>query len=91
MDKKVIKVYDTEIIEYDIHQQKISISINYIYIYINATVASNKFPFGKQDFRYFIGYEDNKEIRPLCIFFPEMSIYKSYSDKTKYMNKDEKN
>ena len=32
MDKKVIKVYDTEIIEYDIHQQKISISINYIYI-----------------------------------------------------------
>ena len=88
MDKKVIKVYDTEIIEYDIHQQKISISINYIYIYINATVASNKFPFGKQDFRYFIGYEDNKEIRN---FFPEMSIYKSYSDKTKYMNKDEKN
>ena len=88
MDKKVIRVYDTEIIEYDIHQQKISISINYIYI--NATVASNKFPFGKQDFRYFIGYEDNKEIRPLCIFFPEMGIYKSYSDKTKYMNKDEK-
>ena len=36
----------------------------------------NKFPFGKQDFKYFIGYKYNKEIRPLGIFFPEMSIYK---------------
>ena len=48
-------------------------------------VVSNKFPFGKQDFEYFIGYKDNKEIIPLCIFFPEMSIYKRYSDKTKCM------
>ena len=32
---------------------------------INKVVVSNKFPFGKQDFKYFIGYKDNKEIRPL--------------------------
>ena len=50
---------------------------------INKIVVSNKFPFGKQDFKYFIGYKDIKEIRPLCIFFPEMSIFKRYSDKTK--------
>ena len=31
-------------------------------------VVSNKFIFGKQDFKYFIGYKDDKEIRPLCIF-----------------------
>ena len=40
-----------------------------------------------------MGYKDNKEIRPLCIFFPEMSIYKRYSDKTKcmyFMTKDDK-
>ena len=36
-------------------------------------------------FKYFIGYRDNKEIRPLCIFFSEMSMYKRYSDKTKCM------
>ena len=46
-------------------------------------VASNKFPFGKQDFKYFIGYKDNKEIRPLCILFQETSIY--IYDKTKCM------
>ena len=50
---------------------------------INKIVVSNKFPFGKQDFKYFIGYKDNKEIRPLYIFFPEMSIYKIYFHKTK--------
>ena len=52
---------------------------------IDKIVVSNKFPFDKQDFKYFISYKDNKEIRPLCIFFPEMSIYKRYSDKTKFM------
>ena len=42
---------------------------------INEIVVPNKFPFGKQDFKYFIGYKDDKEIRPLCIFFPEINIY----------------
>ena len=52
---------------------------------INETVVCNKFIFGKQDFKYFISYEDNKKIRPYLIFFPEMSIYKGYSDQTKCM------
>ena len=59
---------------------------------IHEVVVSNNFPFSKQDFKYFIGYKDNKEIRPLCIFFPEMNIYKRYSDKNKcmyFMIKDE--
>ena len=41
---------------------------------INEIVVCSKFPFAKQDFKYFISYKENKEIRPLCIFFPEMSI-----------------
>ena len=52
---------------------------------INEIVVSNKFPSGKQDFRFFIGYKDNKETRPLCIFFPEISINERYSDKTRCM------
>ena len=57
-------------------------------------MVSNKISFGKQDFKYFISYKDSKEIRPLCIFFPEMSKHKIYSDKTKFMYfmiKEEKN
>ena len=65
--------------------QKSYFDKQYIYIYINGIVASNKFPFGKQDFEYFIGYKDNKEIRPLYIFFREMRLYKRYFDETKWM------
>ena len=92
MDKKIIKFRNTEIEEYKFHQYKSPISIKKKDI--NEIVVSNKFPFGKQDFKHFIGCKDNKEIRPLCIVLPEMSIYKRYSDKTKcmyFMIKDEKN
>ena len=68
MEKNIIKFDNDEIEEYKFHQYKSPISINDIDI--NRIVASNKFPFGKQDFKYFIGYKDNKEIRPLWIFFP---------------------
>ena len=43
---------------------------------INEIVISNKICFGKQDFKYFIGYKVNKKIKPLCIFCSRMSMYK---------------
>ena len=73
MDLKITKFDDTEIQEYKFHQYESPISINNIDI--NKMVVSNKFPFGKEDFNYFISYSDNKEIRTLCIFFLEMGIY----------------
>ena len=63
------------------HQHKSPLLINGIDVY--QIVVSNKLPFGKQDFNYFIGYKDNKNITPLCKLFPEISIYKRYFDKTK--------
>ena len=48
----------TEIKEYEFHQYKSPTSINNMDI--NEIVVSNMFPFGKQDFKYFIGYKDNK-------------------------------
>ena len=74
MDKKIIKFDDTKIEEHEFHQYKIPISINEIDV--NKIVVSNMFPFGKQDFKYFIGKKDNKKIRPLCTFFPEMNTYR---------------
>ena len=90
MDKKIIKFDDTEIEEYEFYQHESPISINDIDVYEIA--VSNKFPFDKQNFKCFIGYKNNKKLRPLCIFFPEISIYKIYFDKTKcmyFMIKDE--
>ena len=90
--RKNIKVDDTEIQEYEFQSYKSSISISNIGI--NEIVVTNKFPLDKKDYKYFIGYKDDKDIRPLCIFFPEMRIYKRYSDKTKciyFMIEDEQN
>ena len=67
------KIFYTEIEEYMFHQYKSLIFIDDIDI--NEIVVSNNFPFGKEDFKFFIGYKDNKEIKLLPSFFPEISIY----------------
>ena len=59
MNKKVIKFDDTEIEEYEFYQYKSPIWINEIDI--NKIAISNKFSFGKQDFKYFNSYKDNKK------------------------------
>ena len=52
MDKKIIKFDDTETEENKFHQNKSPTRINDIGV--NKLVVSNKLPFGKQDFKYFI-------------------------------------
>ena len=47
---------------------------------------SNRVPFGKRAFKYFIGYKDAK-IKSLCIFLPKMTPYRKEFDETKYMIK----
>ena len=59
MDKRILKCGDTEAEEYKFCQHKSIISINDIDT--NKIVVSNKLPFGKQDFEYFIGYKDTKK------------------------------
>ena len=54
--KKIIKFGDCEIEEYEFHQHESPISKNDIDT--NKIVVSNKFTFGKQDFKYFIGYKN---------------------------------
>ena len=86
-----MKFDDTKTEECEFHQYKSPILIKNIDI--NKIVISNRFTFGKQDFKYFIGCKDNKKIRPLCIFFLEISAHKRYFNKSKCMYfiiKDEK-
>ena len=43
---------------------------------LNNILVSKKEPYGnKNSFKYFIGYNDNDVIRPLCIRLPQMSGY----------------
>ena len=83
MDKKIIKLDETEIEEYEFYQYKSPISINDIDI--DKIVVSEKSPFGKQDSKYLTGYKDSEKIRPLLIFHPRINVYKKIFYKTKRM------
>ena len=52
---------------------------------INKVVVSNKLPFGRQDFMYFISCKSNKTIRTLCMFFPKVRAHRTDFDETEFM------
>ena len=56
-----------EIEKYKFHQYKSYITINNIDI--NKIAVSNKVPFIKKDFKYFIGYKEAKKLDPYAYFF----------------------
>ena len=60
LHKKITKFDDIEIVECEFHQHTNPTSINDIGI--NKIVVSNKLPFDKKDFKYFIGYKDAKKL-----------------------------
>ena len=46
---------------------------------VNKMLASKKESYGKKDsFKYFIGCNENDDIRPLCIKLPQMIGYAKY-------------
>ena len=61
-EKTIIKFGDIKIQKQKIHQYKGTISIKNIDI--NKIVVSNKASFSEKGFKYFIGYKDDKKIRP---------------------------
>ena len=56
MDEKITKFDDSGIKGFELHQYKSPILINNIDI--NKMEVSNKLPFSKKDFKYFIAYKD---------------------------------
>ena len=59
MGHKIIKFDDTEIQKYKFYQNKNPTLIDNINA--NKIVVSNKISFGKNDFKYSIGYKDAKK------------------------------
>ena len=53
---------------------------------ISKTVVSNRVPFGRKGFKYFIGYKNGKKVTHLCIMLQKMNAYRKDFDETKYMS-----
>ena len=50
-------------------------AIDLMSVNVNKTVASDKFNHNEDGFKYFIGYQEDEIVRPLCIILPQMSGY----------------
>ena len=48
-------------------------------------VVSNTVSFVEKVFKCFIGYKDDKKVKPLCIMLPKMSANRRDFNETKYM------
>ena len=74
MSGKTINFEDKKIKKSDFYRNK---KINNIDdIDVNEILLSKKEPYGtKNSLKYFIGYNDNYAIRPLCVKLPQMTGY----------------
>ena len=53
---------------------------------VNKVLLSSKASFGRKDYKYLIGYKDDKKVRPLCLMLPKMSAFRRDFDETKYLS-----
>ena len=74
MGKEIITFSNTEAERHKCYQLKDPISIHNVKI----DRIFSKFPFGKKDFKRFISYKDDRNVRPLSIILPNMSAYKNF-------------
>ena len=73
MSEKNINFHEKEISKSNFYRNIKLFNIDYIDIDINTLLISKKEPYGtKSLFKYFIGYSDNNNIKPLCIKLPQM-------------------
>ena len=94
MEQEAVHFGENSIIKSAFHKNKKPININEVDI--KRIASSDKRSYGKDSFKYFIGYrhEGNAFPSPLFIKLPQMNAYAKYFHKnSKYMNhlvKDEK-
>ena len=74
MNRKNVNFGDKKITKSDFYKNKKVTKIDDIDV--NKILVSKEEPYGtKNPFKYFIGYNDNDVIRPLCIKLPQMTGY----------------
>ena len=53
-------------------------SIDVRSVNVDQIVISDKFKHNNEGFKYFIGYQEDENVKPLCIILPQMSVYIKY-------------
>ena len=76
MSEKTLKFDNVKIDKKQLHKSKQAIDLGSVYT--DKIVASDKFKYSEEGFRYFIGYQEDEIVKPLCIILPQMNGHIKY-------------
>ena len=76
MSEKTLKFNNIRLNKKEFYKSKQPIDLESVNV--DQTVVSDKFKQSDEGFKYFIGYQEDEIIKPLCIILPEMSGYIKY-------------
>ena len=88
MSEETLKFNNIRVNKKEFHISKQPIDLDLVTV--DQIVVSDKFKHSDNCFKYFIGYQEGKVVKPLCIFLPQMSGYIKYfqSGKKKHVFDD---
>ena len=73
MSEKTLKFNNIKISKKWFHKSKQAVDLDSIIT--DKIVVSDKFSLSEEGFKYFIGYQEDEIIKPLCIIVPQMNGY----------------
>ena len=79
MAEETLKFENIRVNREEFHKSKQPIDL--MSLNVDQIVVSDKFKHNKEDFKYFIGYQEREIIKPLCIILPQMNGYIKYFKK----------
>ena len=76
MTEQTLKFDNIRVNKKKFHKSKQPIDL--MSVNVDQIPVSNKFKHNKEGFRYFIFYQKNEIVKPLCIILPQMNGYIKY-------------
>ena len=78
MSERTLKFGNIKINKKEFHKSKKPIDL--FSVDLDKIVVSDKFKHNDEGFKYFIGYQKDMLVKPLCIILPQMNAYIKYFD-----------
>ena len=76
MSEKTLKSNNIKVNKKEFYKSKEPIDL--MSVNLDQIIVSDKFKHNNKDFKYFIGYQEDGIVKPLCIILPQMSGYIKY-------------
>ena len=73
MGEKTLKINNNKVNKKEFHESKQAIDLDLVDT--GKIVISDRFKHSEEEFKYFIGYQEDEIVKPLCVILPQMNGY----------------